>query len=81
MIEDEIRGRIATLLGGRSAEESDTPSKAGGLMSMTAPRAGVLGVSRSSRIRIDRSCQQILSLGCTDVLLLAQSQRWKPHNL
>ncbi|OWY66219.1 hypothetical protein B7486_37620, partial [cyanobacterium TDX16] len=28
-----------------SVVQSDTPSKAGGLMSVTAPRAGVLGVS------------------------------------
>jgi hypothetical protein len=60
--------------------ESDTPSGAGGLMSGTASKAGVLAKDVCVGIKIDRSYQRFPAPECTDVQPLAQSQLSRQHS-
>jgi hypothetical protein len=54
-------------------EKSDTPGEAGGLMSVTAPRADVLAKGSRSNPRIDLLYQQYLAPEYNVSLLLVQN--------
>ena len=60
-------------------EQSDTPSKAGGLMSVTAPRAGVLTEGVCESIRIVHFGQILPALGYTDARPPLQIQPLRQH--
>ena len=63
-----------------SDSKSDTPSKAGGLMNVTAPRAGVLAEGVCESIRIVHFGQTLPALGYNDARPPLQIQRLRRHS-
>jgi len=65
---------------GVTDKQSDTPSKAGGLMNVTAPRAGVLAEGICESIRIVHFGQTLPALGYNDARPPLQIQRLRRHS-
>ena len=79
-LREQIRPKTVHRSDRGAPRKSDTPSEAGGLMSGTASKAGVLAKDVCVDTRIDRSYQRFPDPECSDVQPLAQSQLSRQHS-